>query len=68
MATAPGSLISPTTRALPRWAVPAAVAALAALWAVTFEGGAVSNALSDTGAFFHELFHDGRHLLGVPCH
>jgi hypothetical protein len=21
-----------------------------------------------TGSFLHELMHDGRHLLGVPCH
>jgi hypothetical protein len=25
-------------------------------------------ALSQTGSFLHELMHDGRHLLGVPCH
>lgn len=24
--------------------------------------------LSQSGAFLHELMHDGRHLLGVPCH
>ena len=24
--------------------------------------------LSRTGLFMHELMHDGRHLLGVPCH
>lgn len=68
MAATPNSLIDPTPRALPRWAAPTAALALAALWAVTFEGGAVSNALSDTGAFLHEFFHDGRHLLGAPCH
>jgi hypothetical protein len=22
----------------------------------------------DTGNLLHELFHDGRHLLGFPCH
>ena len=25
-------------------------------------------ALSRSGMFLHELMHDGRHLLGVPCH
>ncbi len=25
-------------------------------------------AISQTGMFLHELMHDGRHLLGVPCH
>ena len=24
--------------------------------------------LSQSGSFLHELMHDGRHLLGVPCH
>lgn len=23
---------------------------------------------AEAGNYFHELFHDGRHLLGVPCH
>ncbi|MCA2214983.1 CbtB domain-containing protein [Jidongwangia harbinensis] len=25
-------------------------------------------AVSQSGTFLHELMHDGRHLLGVPCH
>ena len=28
----------------------------------------VNGAISQTGTFLHELMHDGRHLLGVPCH
>ena len=24
--------------------------------------------ISQTGSFLHEFTHDGRHLLGVPCH
>ena len=31
---------------------------------VGFDQGAVSR----SGMFLHELMHDGRHLLGVPCH
>lgn len=31
---------------------------------VAFDQGAVSR----SGTFLHELMHDGRHLLGVPCH
>lgn len=31
---------------------------------VAFDQGAVSQ----SGAYLHELMHDGRHLLGVPCH
>jgi hypothetical protein len=37
---------------------------LLALYLVQFDQGA----LSLTGTFLHELMHDGRHLLGVPCH
>lgn len=53
---------------LPRWAFPLMAVALFALWLVTFEGGPASHALGQAGSFLHELFHDGRHLLGVPCH
>jgi hypothetical protein len=31
---------------------------------VAFDQGAVSQG----GMYLHELLHDGRHLLGVPCH
>ncbi|MEV8639389.1 CbtB domain-containing protein [Streptosporangium sp. NPDC051023] len=31
---------------------------------VAFDQGAISQ----TGNYLHELMHDGRHLLGVPCH
>jgi hypothetical protein len=31
---------------------------------VAFDQGAVSQ----SGLYLHELMHDGRHLLGVPCH
>lgn len=37
---------------------------LLAIYLVQFDQGA----LSQTGSFLHELTHDGRHLLGVPCH
>ena len=39
-------------------------AALLALYVIAFDNGAVSQA----GSFVHELMHDARHLLGVPCH
>ena len=42
--------------------------AVSLLWLVTFEAGPVSEAFGQAGSFFHELFHDGRHLIGVPCH
>jgi hypothetical protein len=38
--------------------------ALLSLYVVAFDSGA----LTQTGSLLHELMHDGRHLLGVPCH
>ena len=43
----------------------ATLLALVVLYAVTMENGVV---LADGARHLHELFHDGRHLLGVPCH
>jgi len=42
----------------------AAAALLLLAYLVTFDQGAVSQ----SGPYLHELMHDGRHLLGVPCH
>lgn len=50
-------------RRLAPYAVPAFLLMLV-LWLVAFDQGAVSQA----GEVLHELMHDGRHLLGVPCH
>ncbi|MGV9949709.1 CbtB domain-containing protein [Rhodococcus aetherivorans] len=38
--------------------------AFVTLYLVGFDQGAISR----TGMFMHELMHDGRHLLGLPCH
>lgn len=38
--------------------------ALLVLYLVGFDQGAVSR----SGMYLHELMHDGRHLMGVPCH
>ncbi|WP_328534600.1 CbtB-domain containing protein [Micromonospora zamorensis] len=52
-----------TTRLL--WTILATVVALTLLaYLVAFDQGAVSR----SGTYLHELMHDGRHLLGVPCH
>ena len=61
----PGVVVAP----IPGWALVAllAVAALA-LWLVTFDNGQLSSVLARGDLFLHEFFHDGRHLLGVPCH
>ncbi len=37
---------------------------LLSIYLVQFDQGAISQ----TGLFLHELMHDGRHALGVPCH
>ena len=34
------------------------------IYLVQYDQGIVSQ----SGTFLHELMHDGRHLLGVPCH
>jgi hypothetical protein len=39
-------------------------AAVLTVYLVGFDQGA----LSQSGMFLHELMHDGRHLMGVPCH
>jgi hypothetical protein len=45
---------------------------VAVVYATLFDQGAllapVTTALADSGGVLHELFHDARHLLGVPCH
>lgn len=39
-------------------------AAILTVYLVGFDQGAISR----SGMFLHELMHDGRHLMGVPCH
>jgi hypothetical protein len=57
------------TRRVPTWVLMGLVAlAAAALWLVAFDNGQASAMVDSTGTALHELFHDGRHLLGAPCH
>ncbi len=49
---------------LPVWAWLVAAIAIAVAYLVTLENGTVLRA----GTTMHELFHDGRHFFGVPCH
>jgi cobalt transporter subunit CbtB len=61
---APAPTPIPLRELLP-YAVYAAVLALVLLYFVGAEEGATSLV---SGSFVHELVHDGRHLLGFPCH
>ena len=45
-------------------AVAAVIVLMLLAYLVAFDQGAVSQ----SGTYLHELMHDGRHLLGVPCH
>ncbi len=53
-------------------ALAALLLALLAAYLVLFDQGAllapVTHAMRDSGGVLHELFHDARHLFGVPCH
>ncbi|HEY0293480.1 MAG TPA: CbtB-domain containing protein [Hansschlegelia sp.] len=55
----------PVGDALP-WAVFAGLLLLLAIYFFGAEGGVTS--MSGNGALVHEFLHDGRHLLGFPCH
>lgn len=60
--------IAPATipiRELAPWAVFAGAVMFVLLYFVGVEQGAVSLI---GGTYVHELVHDGRHLLGLPCH
>ena len=47
------------------WAIFAGLLALLAIYFVGAEEGATSII---PGMYVHEFVHDGRHLLGFPCH
>jgi putative cobalt transporter subunit CbtB len=55
----------PERIALPAWTWLVLALALLAVYALTLENGAT---LRSGATVLHELFHDGRHFLGVPCH
>ncbi|WP_433364455.1 CbtB domain-containing protein [Streptosporangium sp. CA-115845] len=60
----PQPLRIPLREVLP-WAIFGAVLSLLLLYFVGTEQGAFS---VFGGQFVHEFVHDGRHLLGFPCH
>ena len=54
------------------WLLPALLLVLLTMFAVLFDNGALLGPFigdaSYAANYMHELFHDGRHLLGTPCH
>lgn len=51
---------------VPVWAWALAAIALLTLFVLTQENGALLSAAQ--AEYLHELTHDARHALGVPCH
>jgi putative cobalt transporter subunit CbtB len=74
MSTQPASLPAPVRAPVPvaiplRELLPWAVFALAVAFVLLFLVGAEEGAISIfRGDYVHEFMHDGRHLLGFPCH
>jgi putative cobalt transporter subunit CbtB len=58
------SVAIPVGESLP-WAIFAGLICLIAIYFVGTEQGATS---LTSGMYVHEFVHDGRHLLGFPCH
>jgi len=52
-------------RELAPWALFFGLLALIALFFISADQGAIS---LPAGTLLHEFVHDGRHLLGYPCH
>ncbi|MBU2665454.1 CbtB-domain containing protein [Actinoplanes bogorensis] len=64
-ATTAGPLSTPAVSPRLLWTALAVVGLMLLItYLVAFDQGAVSR----SGMYLHELMHDGRHLLGVPCH
>ena len=63
-ASALRSALSPV--AVPAWAWAVFAVALLALYVLLQENGALLSA--GQASYLHELTHDARHALGVPCH
>jgi hypothetical protein len=57
---------------VPLWGWIAVAALLAVVYAVGYDQGMLLEPLlgklSAANNYLHEFFHDGRHLMGFPCH
>ena len=62
-----GAIPQVSPRQVPLWGWLLLASLIVLVYAVGYHQGfpALSKA---GGSYLHELFHDGRHLLGVPCH
>ena len=68
-APSPADAVAADFARVPTWALLSLLAFAAALvWLMGFDNGQLTQVLDSTGTFFHEFFHDGRHLTGLPCH
>ncbi len=65
-AAAPALRQLPAPIAVPTWAWALVVVALFAMYVLLQENGALLT--TGQAAYLHELTHDARHALGVPCH
>ena len=63
---APALRTSVAPVAVPAWAWAVVAVALLALYVLLQENGALLSA--GQASYLHELTHDARHALGVPCH
>lgn len=63
--TAPADLVTIPVRALLPWLVFGTLLAMSVIFFVSADQGAIS---IPAGTAIHEWVHDGRHLLGYPCH
>ena len=65
-------MYSSSAGASPLYLLPALALVALAIFAVLFDNGTLLapflGDVSHTANYLHELFHDGRHLLGTPCH
>lgn len=59
--------VFPAPQASPR-ALVGVVLALGVLFVAFFDQGQLSSVFGGDAMSLHEFFHDGRHLLGFPCH
>ena len=64
LAIAAEPIAIPVREILP-WAIFSGILALLAIYFVGTEQGSIA---IFSGSYIHEFVHDGRHLLGFPCH